>query len=266
MIYLIDIGNSRTKYVHCENDKLSAITQLSNDDFSMDYFVESFSQATQIIVANVASANLTKTLKAWCDTQGISYSQVHSEQQKNNLKSAYQEPTKLGIDRWLALVAASQLYPQKNVLIIDAGTATTIDFLEKSGQHQGGWILAGIDTLRTSLLSNSTLVTAEEYASADISFGKNTSDNVHNACWSATLGMIQQGINQVIIQAKLDVIILTGGNGLALTELLLTDKQQLTQSQNEDDYGNAINNKNALANEIYFIDNFIFYGLQAYCK
>ena len=51
----------------------------------------------------------------------------------------------LGVDRWLAILAAAfKLYPQKNVLIIDAGTATTVDLLAKSGVHQGGWILPGI--------------------------------------------------------------------------------------------------------------------------
>ncbi|HBY86497.1 MAG TPA: type III pantothenate kinase, partial [Colwellia sp.] len=54
MILLIDIGNSRTKYVHLISGELSATTQLNNDDFSAQYFVKYFSQASQIIVANVA--------------------------------------------------------------------------------------------------------------------------------------------------------------------------------------------------------------------
>lgn len=270
MIFLIDIGNSRTKYVHRLEDslsgKLSAITQLSNIDFSVDDFAEHFSQATKIIVANVGSASLTDALKIWCNTQEISFTQVFSEKQKNNVVSAYQEPAKLGIDRWLALLAAAQHYPNKNVLIIDAGTATTVDFLAKDGQHQGGWILAGIDTLRASLLNNSTLVTADEYASADISFAKNTSDNVHNACWSATLGMIQQGISRAQEYSTLDAIILTGGNGLALTELLLANSHQAHQFNDEIDYLTDSDHKKAIAKEIHYIDNFIFYGLQVYCE
>ncbi|TYK66991.1 type III pantothenate kinase [Colwellia echini] len=266
MIFLIDIGNSRIKYVHrlegSESIKLSAITQLSNIDFSVDDFANHFSQATKIIVANVGSSTLTDALKTWCKTQNVSFTQVFSEKQKNNVVSAYQDPSKLGIDRWLALLAAAQHYPNKNVLIIDAGTATTVDFLAKSGQHQGGWILAGIDTLRASLLNNSTLVTADEQANSAISFGKNTNDNVHNACWSATLGMIQQGIGQAQEYGTLDVIILTGGNGLALTELLLTETHHCHESIDESGY----DNDKAIAKEIHYIDNFIFYGLQAYCE
>ena len=79
MILLIDIGNSRTKYVYLINNKLSSTTQLNNDEFSAAYFVKYFSHASQIIVANVAKSTLTDELAAWCVSQKISFKQVHSE-------------------------------------------------------------------------------------------------------------------------------------------------------------------------------------------
>ncbi len=248
MILLIDIGNSRTKYVHLISGELSATTQLNNDDFSAKYFVKFFSQASQVIVANVAKSALTDELATWCTRQKISYKQVHSEQQKNTLISAYQEPTTLGIDRWLALLGTMHLYSQENVLIIDAGTATTVDLLAASGQHQGGWILAGINALFTSILSHSTLVHAKNKTTPSLAFGANTSDNVNNACWAATLGMIERAIEQAQQLGDINRIILTGGDGKALTTLLL-----------------AQTTENILAVEnIQFIDNLIFFGLQEY--
>lgn len=252
MIFLIDIGNTRTKYVHCREEsataKFSAVSQLTNINFSKSYFTEYFSQATEVIAANVGSATLTDELQIWCDKQNIKFTQVFSEKQKDNVVSAYLQPSKLGIDRWLALLASAQLYPNQNILIIDAGTATTVDLLLENGQHQGGWILAGIDTLRDSLLNNSTLVTADKQASADISFGNNTSDNVHNACWAASLGMIQQAVIQAEQLNKIDRIILTGGNGKALLSLLLMQTNtDITQISN-----------------IQYIEKLVFYGLHAY--
>ncbi len=248
MILLIDIGNSRTKYVHLISGELSATTQLNNDDFSAQYFVKYFSQASQIIVANVAKSALTDELATWCARQKISYKQVHSEQQKNKLISAYQEPMTLGIDRWLALLGTMHLYSQENVLIIDAGTATTVDLLAASGQHQGGWILAGINALFTSILSHSTLVHAKNKTTPSLAFGANTSDNVNNACWAATLGMIERALEQAQQLGEINRIILTGGDGKALTTLLL-----------------AQTTENILAVEnIQFIDNLIFFGLQEY--
>jgi len=248
MILLIDIGNSRTKYVHLISGELSATTQLNNDDFSAQYFVKYFSQASQIIVANVAKSALTDELATWCARQKISYKQVHSEQQKNTLISAYQEPMTLGIDRWLALLGTMHLYSQENVLIIDAGTATTVDLLAANGEHQGGWILAGINALFSSILSHSTLVHAKNKTTPSLAFGANTSDNVNNACWAATLGMIERALEQAQQLGEINRIILTGGDGKALTTLLL-----------------AQTTENILAVEnIQFIDNLIFFGLQEY--
>lgn len=250
MIILIDIGNSRTKYTQLSNDTLSVTKQVNNQDFCDDYFVENFAAASEIVVANVANSNLTDALKNWCDLTKIKFTQVHSEQKKNQLTSAYQEPATLGIDRWLALVAATELYPKQSVLIIDAGTATTIDFVTGDGQHQGGWILAGIDALFNSILSHSTLVHAKYKTKASLVFGDNTTDNVNNACWTATLGMITQAIGQTTKYGCLDNIVLTGGNGKALSELLLMDKPyDVSENTN-----------------IHYIDNLIFYGLQQYCR
>ena len=62
----------------------------------------------------------------------------------------YDEPKRLGIDRWLALVAAWQRV-QSAVAIVDAGTAITLDLVDTKGQHQGGYIVPGIGLMRRSL-------------------------------------------------------------------------------------------------------------------
>jgi len=249
MILLIDIGNSRTKYVQLVEGKLSPSSGLDNKDFNVTYFAKHFAQTKKVVLANVAKSALTTELAAWCQSKGISFTQVHSEQQKNSLVSAYQQPTQLGIDRWLALLAATHLYPQQSVLIIDAGTATTVDLVASNGKHQGGWILAGIKALFNSILSHSTLVHAQSKADASLAFGSNTTDNVNNACWAATLGMINQAISQAQQLGSIDHIVLTGGNGLVLTKLLLAEAAE----------------KDVSVKNIKFINNLIFYGLQEYC-
>ncbi|MEI6894204.1 MAG: type III pantothenate kinase [Colwellia sp.] len=248
MILLIDIGNSRSKYVQCVDGRLSDTDQLANQDFNHRYFNQYFAKASRMIVANVAKSSLTTTLALWCAEQGIVFQQVHSEQKKAALVSAYQQPTTLGIDRWLALLGALHLYPNKNVLIIDAGTATTIDLLQQDGQHQGGWILAGIKALFNSVLNHSTLVNAENKTVPNLAFGTNTSDNVNNACWAATIGLIQQAISQAQQLSHIDHILLTGGNGQMLAKLLTAQG----------------NNKDAVVQNVQFIDNLIFYGLREY--
>lgn len=262
MILLIDIGNSRTKYVQVHSEQLSEIVQLTNDEFNQAYFTQFFNQASRIIVANVANAELTHNLALWCADRSVDCLQVRSEQQKFGLTSAYQEATTLGIDRWLAMLGAIHLYPKKNVLIIDAGTATTVDFVNNLGQHQGGWILAGIQALFNSILSHSTLVHAEDNTEApSLAFGRNTSDNVNNACWAATLGLVDQSIHQAEQLGTIDHILLTGGNGEALTKMLTEHLAlQLPSSHTKQScmLGHSADKKTQ------FIEDLIFYGLKAY--
>lgn len=59
--------------------------------------------------------------------------------------NAYREPERLGVDRWLALIAASELV-RGDVVVIDAGSAITLDLLRADGKHLGGAILPGINT------------------------------------------------------------------------------------------------------------------------
>jgi len=59
--------------------------------------------------------------------------------------NSYREPERLGVDRWMALVAASELV-RGDVVVIDAGSAITLDLLRADGKHLGGAILPGINT------------------------------------------------------------------------------------------------------------------------
>lgn len=242
MTILIDIGNSRTKFCCVDQHGNFSFTQTSvvnNECFNEDFFDINFSNKHKVIVANVASNRLTTTLEQWCKSNKLSFLEVKSEQNKASVTSAYEQPKQLGVDRWLTLLASAQLYPNKNVLIIDAGTATTIDLLAASGKHHGGWILAGVSTLFTSVLRETTKVNALVSSDTSLAFGTDTTTNVNNACWAATVGLINQAINQAELDlGQLDVIVITGGNSKTLHNLVTAPMTR--------------------------IDDLVFYGLNSY--
>jgi len=221
MIVLIDIGNTRTKYSIVKDGNRNPLKAISNSSLTVDFLDANFKAATRMIVASVSEQQLTENLSSWCHTRKIIYQRVVSEAKKNGVITAYQVPTQLGVDRWLTLIGAAEIFPNKNVLIIDAGTATTVDLLAANGQHQGGWILAGIDTLITSILATTTQVHANDKEKESVAFGKNTSENVHNAAWGATLGAINLAISQAQHDGfVVDEVIFTGGNGTTLSTLI----------------------------------------------
>lgn len=221
MLALIDIGNTRTKYCIVDEGKRSSQYAVLNSDMTNWFLTQNFIGIKKIIVGSVSHDKLTDKLSSWCTKNEVDYQQIISEKQKNNVVSGYQEPSKLGVDRWLALIGAERMFPNQNILIIDAGTATTIDLLAYNGHHQGGWILAGVNILISSVLTQTSRVTADDTQNQSLSFGRNTSENVHNAAWAATVGTI----DFAILQAKTEgytllKIIITGGNGKLLSTLI----------------------------------------------
>jgi type III pantothenate kinase len=222
MIILMDIGNTRTKYCIVNENESSAVKAVLNEVLSNEFFNDHFVNVSKILVASVSHKELTGALSAWCQINEITYQRVVSEVNKNQVISGYQQPNQLGVDRWLALIGVADAFPNKNILVIDAGTATTVDLLASNGQHQGGWILAGVTTLVSSVLSQTTRVQANDKEEEEsLAFGFNTSENVHNAAWAATIGLIDLAITQAQQQGFiLDEVIFTGGNGALLSPLL----------------------------------------------
>jgi len=221
MIALVDIGNSRTKYCIVCQEKRSGVQIITNKLLSKVYLAKCFSKVDKLIVASVNHNELTEKIELWCQQQNIPYQQVVSEKSKSGVVSGYRKPIQLGVDRWLTLIAANILHPNKNILVVDAGTATTIDLLASDGEHQGGWILAGIDTLFSCVLDNTSQVQADVAELASLAFGANSSENVNNATWAATVGAINLAVLQSEQQGVvIDEILLTGGNGGALASLI----------------------------------------------
>ena len=124
--------------------------------------------------------------------------------------SAYEDPSKLGTDRWLAMCAAWNLR-RHACIVIDAGTALTIDVVAESGQHLGGYIVPGLATMQRHLwdTTEQVKVSTEESAKTDV-YGNNTKSCVANG----TLKMCSEFINGVLRAPGVanPAVFLTGGD------------------------------------------------------
>jgi type III pantothenate kinase len=223
MRLLVDIGNTQIKYVFQE----SSTAALFSDVVYCDYATflsklakNTFSNVCSIIVANVKINEIAAEIEFWASQYGIAFLQVHSQAKAFGVCSSYQQPVRLGVDRWLALIAAHQLYPKMNVLIIDAGTATTVDLLTVNGEHLGGWIMPGVQTMFDSLLRNTEKIIAEPINIANVSFGVDSSECVNYGTWAMTLGAIKEAVIQANTLLPLDKVVLTGGNSKQIINLL----------------------------------------------
>ncbi len=221
MKLLVDIGNTRCKFINTEQVLTHQYQEISNSQLSAQWMTQNWHNGSQLLIASVNKTQLNSEIERWASAHAVTLNWAQSEAQALGVISGYQDPKQLGVDRWLALLAANSLFPMKNLLIIDAGTATTIDCLSAHGQHLGGWILAGIDLQLSSLITNTSNIVAEKNDNAQLSFGFNTSQCVNSACWATTIGAIVMAQHQAnALQADPDHIILTGGNAHKIMQLL----------------------------------------------
>ena len=135
------------------------------------------------------------------------------------VRNAYAEPQRLGVDRFLAMVAAFADGHAPCVLA-GAGTALTLDALAADGQHLGGLIAPGPPLMQQSLLTATARVRPER-PGAILELADNTADAVTSGCWLAAAALIDRFVAQMALRfGTSPTLILGGGDAEQLAPLL----------------------------------------------
>jgi type III pantothenate kinase len=133
----------------------------------------------------------------------VIFAQVQAEYA--GLICGYDEPSQLGIDRWLQVLAvATQAH--ENYCVISCGTALTID-LAQGQQHLGGFILPNLYLQRDSLIQNTKGIKIPDAAFSELNPGRNTIDAVHHGILLGLLSTIEKVLHDFPAQ-----LVLTGGD------------------------------------------------------
>ncbi|MDO6425651.1 type III pantothenate kinase [Thalassotalea sp. 1_MG-2023] len=212
MKLLVDAGNTRIKYATLDAGILSSIHTASVDGLTQQLSKSAATKTTQCFIASVKKSTILSNVIAWCKNQNIPVHQLHSAVQFKGLVNSYQKPDTLGVDRWLAMLGAMKLFPSTSLMVVDAGTATTLDCISQQGKHLGGWIIPGIALQMSTLFDNAEKIHGEPVAINNIALGNNTSMAVSQGALMSTLGLIEQGMKLCAKQGLTPNIILTGGN------------------------------------------------------
>ena len=229
---LIDIGNSRLKWAISPN----------NDDLHSDFIdqgvsmndspnqLAQFNQLSKnqtiekIICSSVISEDRTLVLEKHLKTiiPQASWFQINGTSAIKDLGSQYDQPQQLGTDRRAMAIGAHQMFPGKNILVISAGTATTIDLITPN-HHMGGWIFPGMELMAKSLnLSTAQLPkVSTDQESSLLAIGANTNDGIYQGILASHLGAISIAQEYAKSQKiKLDLMIVTGGSAKIISALL----------------------------------------------
>jgi type III pantothenate kinase len=220
----VDVGNSRIKWKH---DGMS-LARVANNFESLAAQWRELEDLNIKLAAGCCVRGSSSTDKIDRLAQEIFANKIDwqkSVTQACGVTNAYTEPEQLGVDRWVALIAARARYPNQSCIVVDAGTAITVDLVDASGQHRGGVILPGaksmFDTLdRAEQLFPGTDRNLHELAKSAHGLTRNTQDamlaGIIFAMQGGVSSVIEQQIKQIKAKIETTPIILTGGDSTML--------------------------------------------------
>ena len=214
MYLLIDIGNTRIKWQQRDDKDILLTDSILVEEF-MDIDFSSNKSIDKVIVSNVNHSIVLDKLKEILSKFKCPIIETKSISNEY-LINDYEDHKTLGIDRWLTALGAWKLY-QRPLLVINAGTAITIDLVEldkESKPHfKGGMILPGV-AISLAVLNNSTNL-------IDTEIGKShyPSLNTKDAVTTGIITSIQGAVNLVCRKLPSSLpILLTGGDANLIFE------------------------------------------------
>ncbi len=209
MELIIDVGNTRVKAAVFEKDSLIEVVIFQKEKIisSVKKILKKYKISRGIISAvSKLSDNKLQKLHTILDLVELNH------ETPIPFINLYATPKTLGVDRIaLASFAASQ-YSHKNVLIIDAGTCVTFDFVNKKGEYLGGAISPGLKMRYQSLHNYTSKLPLLESKTPESFIGNNTQESIHSGIVNGICNEIDGVINQYKYEYQDLTVVLTGGD------------------------------------------------------
>ena len=226
---LLDVGNSRLKWGVLDDDNIRRTGHIAHDRIRERGLQELTSKLPRrvdaVFASNVAGTSFGTRLSGvvgmhcHCDVRF-----ARSERRGWGVTNSYRQPRRMGVDRWVAMVGA-WAEMQSSCLIVDVGTAVTIDALDDDGVHLGGQIIPGVATMAQSLSSATSDIplvraSAKRVANDLEMFGHNTAAAVREGSQNAVVGAIERAIRTLQSNGYDPTIVLTGGDASRILKSL----------------------------------------------
>jgi type III pantothenate kinase len=227
MILCIDAGNSRVKWGWFQTEKdggsqWASIATVSLIEFaaSSDHinpFSITHEAPERIVISNVAGEGAHQLLVNWTSIFDAEPLWLRAEAERCGVRNRYEKPELLGADRWAALIAARAIHHGAS-LVVNAGTATTVDMLAEDGTFLGGAILPGVELMRFVLHEHTGRLPIQDGVHREMP--RNTVDAIETGCRHAQAGAVERMYRVFRDIAPAPLCIVAGGAGRTLVDQL----------------------------------------------
>ncbi|NNC98677.1 MAG: type III pantothenate kinase [Gammaproteobacteria bacterium] len=216
MVLLFDIGNTRLKWALCNAGQIveSGVhdsAQICRQNLT-DWLAE-LPKPQSIWISCVGKDAQSEFLSAWLLTHfALQAVVVGVTDSACGIRNGYLDHERLGVDRWLAAIGARTLVSSGDVIVVDAGTAITIDWLSRDNVYEGGVILPGANLVH-DVLEGQTAGIAASQADTDNIIGKTTGECVNSGIIYGLAGAVERIVNEMqkTIQQPASIVLTGGG-------------------------------------------------------
>ncbi|MBP9849313.1 MAG: type III pantothenate kinase [Flavobacterium sp.] len=218
MILTIDIGNTRIKSAVFENNTIIHTTSFKHEFFfdEIGNILNQHKKITVLVVASVGKIEKS-AFEVFSKRVKIHFiTSLHSFPFQNN----YSTPASLGIDRMVLTAGAVLQFPNKNRLIIDAGTCVTYDFVDENNNYLGGAISPGMRLRYESMHNYTAKLPLLEKEEPTTIIGDSTNQSIHSGVVNGLTFEMDGYISALTFQKENFIIILTGGDAIFLAKRL----------------------------------------------
>jgi len=217
---LVDVGNSRIKWARLTDGGYRAGSSVSWRDQDLGDVLESnwrdLPRPGSVLACNVAGPQARTTIEHWIARHWQCPVELAAVQKAAfGVTNGYDEVAQMGVDRWVAMLAAWQ-HCHSAVCVVDCGTAITVDVLSGEGHHLGGLIAPGL-SLMQEILATGTAQLPKIPSEVGVELGTNTHSCIAAGCMAAATGVVNF-VKVYVEELGLKPVrwLLTGGDAEAL--------------------------------------------------
>lgn len=226
-VLIVDMGNSRIKWAVLRGERLGRQKALEHAGITArDLARQLFATRgiTRVIAASVAGTRLNRLLAATCRAKtGLACEFVASARNAAGLTTRYKEPWRLGVDRFMAVVAGYHMARARGACVVDLGTAMTVDLVDPLGVHLGGAIIPGPELMVASVLRNTAGI-ARRASGALMNkglFAQDTRAAISQGARYAAAAVIDRAVSEAQRELqRTPLVLLTGGAAMQIESLL----------------------------------------------
>ena len=235
MTLLLDLGNTRLKAAWLRDGEPGGVARFALEDANFAHSFENWLRESATPVRGEPVEPHSTTPRAWLaavapdhvlapiltllDKHAIPSTRVSTQSHALGIRIAYTDPARLGVDRWLNLVAARRLVAGP-VLVASVGTALTVDALLADGTHLGGLIAASPDAARAALVARAPRLDVPRGTVAR--FAASTEDAIESGAILAATALIERSLHELERVAGTHATLLLTGGGAAPLQPWLT--------------------------------------------